>query len=278
MPSISHEVKGPMVNPTDRMAQLEARIAELEADAAVRRERQLPRPRIRLGRGARRVVVIGLVVALVVPAGVVLANHQFSDVPTGSSIHDDVEAIADAGVTTGCGDGKYCPSNPVTRGQMAQFMNRLGALDGQDPVVHADRLDGRHANELLRSTFMLEGASTPISLTPSQFGDDVVITAPTPGGVMVDAAFTFFGANCTTNCGAYGFVRHVESDIDSPFGIAWAGVSAHYGSASSQRLYPVQAGDNTFRLLMARDSTDGTINAYIASVNVMFIPFGPDGD
>jgi len=278
MPSISHEVKGPMVNPTDRMAQLEARIAELEADAAVRRERQLPRPRIRLGRGARRVVVIGLVMALVVPAGVVLANHQFSDVPTGSSIHDDVEAIADAGVTTGCGDGKYCPSNPVTRGQMAQFMNRLGALDGQAPVVHADRLDGRHANELLRAAYMAEGASTPVSPTPIQFGDDLVITAPTAGHVLVNAAFTFFGTNCTTDCGAYGIVRHVEADRLSPPGIAWAGVDAHYGSASTQRLYPVEAGANTFELLMARETTDGTITAYIATVTATFIPFGPDGE
>ena len=70
--------------------------------------------------------------ALAFPLGA-LAVHQFSDVPTAASYHDDVEALVAAGITTGCGDGKYCPADPVTRAQMAQFLNRLGSLDGNTP-------------------------------------------------------------------------------------------------------------------------------------------------
>jgi hypothetical protein len=100
---------------------------------------RVPRPRRPI------LITIAVTVMLALPAGMVLAIHQFTDVPTGSSIHDDVEAIANAGVTTGCTATTYCPNDPVTRGQMAQFMNRLGALSGQDPSVNADRVDGYDA-------------------------------------------------------------------------------------------------------------------------------------
>ena len=54
----------------------------------------------------------------------VAANHQFGDVATGASYHDEVEALVGAGITSGCGGGNYCPGSAVTRGQMAQFMVR----------------------------------------------------------------------------------------------------------------------------------------------------------
>ena len=79
-----------------------------------------------------------------------IASHQFSDVPTSHRFHDDIDAIADAGVTLGCGDGKYCPAAFVTRGQMAAFLNRLGALaEGTTPVVNADRVDGLDASAFM---------------------------------------------------------------------------------------------------------------------------------
>jgi len=105
----------------------------------------------RVPRPSRPILLtIAVTVMLALPAGIVLASHQFNDVPTGSSIHDDVEAIFNAGVTTGCGGGNYCPSANVTRGQMAQFMNRLGALDGQAPSVNADQLDGLDSSAFAR--------------------------------------------------------------------------------------------------------------------------------
>ncbi len=88
---------------------------------------------------ARRstIVLVFAVAALAFPLGV-WANHQFDDVPTGASYHDDVEALVGAGVTSGCGGGNYCPSSNVTRAQMAQFLNRLGSLDGDTaPSVNA---------------------------------------------------------------------------------------------------------------------------------------------
>jgi hypothetical protein len=36
----------------------------------------------------------------------------------------DINRIAQAGITGGCGLGRYCPSMVVTRGQMAAFLHR----------------------------------------------------------------------------------------------------------------------------------------------------------
>jgi len=50
------------------------------------------------------------------------ATATFSDVPTTNPQFRFVEALVAAGITAGCGGGKYCPDVPVTRGQMAVFL------------------------------------------------------------------------------------------------------------------------------------------------------------
>jgi len=85
------------------------------------------------------------------PLGVI-ASDNFADVPDSNTYHNDINAIAEAGVTTGCGNGNYCPSAFVTREQMAAFMNRLGALAvGKTPVVNAAKLGGHTADQFVRS-------------------------------------------------------------------------------------------------------------------------------
>jgi hypothetical protein len=47
---------------------------------------------------------------------------DFSDVPCPSTFADWVEALADEGISGGCGGGNFCPTNPVRRDQMAPFL------------------------------------------------------------------------------------------------------------------------------------------------------------
>jgi hypothetical protein len=64
-----------------------------------------------------------LVRALDLPAG---PTGRFTDDDT-SEFQTDIEALADAGVTLGCNppvDDRYCPTEVVTRGQMAAFLHR----------------------------------------------------------------------------------------------------------------------------------------------------------
>ena len=46
----------------------------------------------------------------------------FSDVPAGAFAASWIEDLAARGITSGCGGGNFCPTNPNTRGQMAVFL------------------------------------------------------------------------------------------------------------------------------------------------------------
>ena len=69
-------------------------------------------------------VALGVAIVVLIAPAIALASHQFGDVPTSASYHDEVESLVNAGITSGCGGGNYCPNQAVTRGQMAQFMTR----------------------------------------------------------------------------------------------------------------------------------------------------------
>jgi len=51
-------------------------------------------------------------------------NSHFADVPPGYWAENFIYAIFAAGITAGCGNNNYCPENPVTRAQMAVFLER----------------------------------------------------------------------------------------------------------------------------------------------------------
>lgn len=71
-----------------------------------------------------------LMVATVATSPPALAAGTFSD--DDGSVHEaDIEALAAAGVTKGCNppaNDRFCPEDPVTRGQMASFLTRALAL------------------------------------------------------------------------------------------------------------------------------------------------------
>ncbi|MEO6349851.1 MAG: S-layer homology domain-containing protein, partial [Candidatus Limnocylindrales bacterium] len=79
---------------------------------------------IEIRRPARRTVALLLGALLLAIPGVALANHQFGDVPNSNVFHDQISAMAGAGITAGFGDGGFHPSDPVTRQSMAAFMQR----------------------------------------------------------------------------------------------------------------------------------------------------------
>lgn len=56
------------------------------------------------------------------------ATATFADVQTGHPFFQYIEALADSGITAGCGGGNYCPDAPVTRGQMAVFLAKALGL------------------------------------------------------------------------------------------------------------------------------------------------------
>lgn len=52
----------------------------------------------------------------------------FSDVPVSSPYCRWIRELVNRGITAGCGNGRYCPDSPVTRGSMAVFLPGTFAL------------------------------------------------------------------------------------------------------------------------------------------------------
>jgi len=52
------------------------------------------------------------------------APPRFADVPLDHWAYAFIERLALSGITAGCGGGNFCPSSPVTRAQMAVFLER----------------------------------------------------------------------------------------------------------------------------------------------------------
>lgn len=78
--------------------------------------------------------------ALALPAS---PADAFSD--DAGSVHENaINALAAAGVTTGCGAGRFCPDDPMTRGQMASFLVRALAIPGADTDAFADDRSDMH--------------------------------------------------------------------------------------------------------------------------------------
>jgi hypothetical protein len=121
----------------------------------------------------RSVVAMAIALVLVVGAGVAAG----AELPPGGSFTDDngniheanIEAVRAADITTGCNpptSDKYCPDDPVTRGQMAAFLHR--ALDeilmpSQPPTPFVDAEDSLFASDIawLSATGVTKGCNPP---------------------------------------------------------------------------------------------------------------------
>lgn len=75
-------------------------------------------------------ILLLLALSLAASATALLSNGTFQD--DDGNVHEaNIEAIALAGITKGCNppaNDRYCPSSPVTRGQMAAFLRRALVL------------------------------------------------------------------------------------------------------------------------------------------------------
>jgi hypothetical protein len=95
-------------------------------------------PRHRQVRRVSLTTVIALVLTTAVSTAVIAA-HRFNDVPNSNQFHGSISWMADNGVTQGCDpdNNLFCPSDNVTRQQMAAFMRRFAQTFGTvgDQVV-----------------------------------------------------------------------------------------------------------------------------------------------
>jgi hypothetical protein len=66
------------------------------------------------------------------------SSGSFSDVCADNTHADDIERLLSAELTSGCGEKRFCPNDPVTREQMASFLVRALDLSGRDAYPFQD--------------------------------------------------------------------------------------------------------------------------------------------
>jgi hypothetical protein len=71
------------------------------------------------------------------------SKNYFTD-DDASKHHAAINALAASGITSGCGDGKFCPSGRVTREQMASFLTRGLALPPSSKNYFTDDDASKH--------------------------------------------------------------------------------------------------------------------------------------
>lgn len=98
----------------------------------------------------RRMLAVTAVVALALASAPIPAlsiSGTFTD--DDGSVHEpDIQAIAEIGVTQGCGPSLYCPDDVVTREQMASFLVRALGLQPLSSGPFVDLLPNVHAGDI----------------------------------------------------------------------------------------------------------------------------------
>ncbi len=226
------------------------------------------------------VAIVALFVALI--PGLAIAANPFNDLVPGSVHNSNIDAIYNAGITTGCvPNQQYCPTDFVTRQEMASFLARAAGLGTNAPVANAKTLSGIAANGLVRANAGAQG-STPVTVwTAFQTVATVTITAPGVGFVYLTGAVT---VNAVSSGNAYVSANIIDSTggfksypVSAMIGTTTASTSA--ATISPTVVFPVTGAHAvTYSLLVGKDaSSTGTTGATNATLSVLFVPFGPDG-
>ncbi len=270
-------------SPHDDIQELRDEVAGLRAELRSRREG--PRPWTRAVtrlRSMRRLTVVGIAALMLAVPVAVSASHVFSDVPTSNTFHTQIARLVGAGITGGCGSGKYCPNDPVTRGQMAAFFNRgLGrgtegifAIDDWDDLVleegaivsEADMISGGGGGgtgHVLGTGYLTLWTNEP-GVCPCEV--QLTLYNPTTGDFS-PTVFDAIGGDA---------VPTDDTDLEGPFWEATVNISY---------LFTVPSGSNqTYQLISKVVPTttpstpvDPMVTGWLASMEVVYVPWAGDG-
>jgi hypothetical protein len=270
--------------------------AELAAQRAVIAAQQARLARVerrrRLPRRALPILLAAFLVALIPLA--TLAANPFTDLTGG--VHDtDIDAIYNAGITTGCDPDEYCPEKNVTREEVASFLARTAGLGGNPPVANAltaqtagsaqtatsadnaNTVGGYAPNGLVRAA---RGGTANLNLLGSlDPGQAVTITAPAAGIILVTAsAVPNYAGGPDCPCNAYMQLVDTVSGERAP--LAAGTLATNFASTQlvSTWAFPVEAGQRTFRLEVDPEAQFGTDLTYFnQSLTALYVPFGATG-
>jgi hypothetical protein len=220
-----------------------------------------------------------LVGVLLVPAAVGAAVSRFTDVSDSSPFVNDIEWLADAGVTKGCNppaNDMYCPSDYVTRQQMAAFMHRQAKYfdaDDSGVVDNAEAVAG-YAPWDLNAAYALYDDSDWLGFADTAWSVALELEIVPPGdGMVYLTGFVDYGVPdssgarnlsvmvCTTvrcspdSWGAYLIEAYDETQV------------------VTTAVLPVDGDGDVLRLWM-RAPNLGPIDVGMRSLTALYVPFG----
>ncbi len=155
-------------------------------------------------------LIIALIVLSIVVATplAVMAAASFVDVPDTHTFSNDIQWLADAGVTKGCNppaNDRFCPDDNVTRAQMAAFMHRLA--DSQ--AVDAGTVQGLEAEDL-RPYVYTKRVVGPTEI-PGVRSFEPVVSLDLPAGMFLVQAKAYFWNNDTVD--TYADCRLITENV-----------------------------------------------------------------
>lgn len=225
--------------------------------------------------------VVVAAVGVLLPVAVATGQSRFIDVDDSSVFVDDIEWLAEAGVTRGCNppaNDRFCPGSAVTRAQMAAFMRRLAAVfdsDSDGVVDNAETVGGYLPAQLSHAYARydekpLQGfdAASWVKLSEVEFDPPMSGLVHVTGVVDYGTTDTEFGhvlaiRVCTKTCG------HAARGVDLA---KWGDVSPNVAQVVSNAVLPI-AEDETTVELWAR-VLNLPVDIRGRSLTVMFTPLG----
>ena len=99
------------------------------------------------------------------PPGIREASVDYFDDDVGSVFEDDINRLAQAAITKGCGPRRYCPTDSITRSQMAAFLSRAFDL----PSASVDYFDDDVGSVFEDDINRLAQAAITMGCGPHQF-------------------------------------------------------------------------------------------------------------
>ena len=191
-------------------------------------------PRIR-----RRVLVTTAVAVVAFAPTAAFASHLFSDVPNSHTFHGHISAIEGAGITHGCGDGKFCPEDPITRGQEAAFLER-GLGRAASSTVTLDTAIAAADGWVAIAGIDIDVPGVEGGLQQVVISGEV--TAVTDPGGLNDCGA---GQRCYVNAR----IRHITSGaVTSPSYYAFSPNTYHQELIGRQGMFTVASGNHRFEL------------------------------
>ena len=174
--------------------------------------------------------LVAMALLVVTPLAVIAAD-KFDDVPDSNIFHDDIAWLADADVTRGCNppdNTQFCPSDNVTREQMAAFMKRLA----QNQVVDAGWLEGRTAEQIV-SGFADSGPTGNVeTIDGVAMLEQLEIEAPADGYLQILGSASIISAGGSTMLVWIQVDNDTCDNTPSNIGSVGFGYGSHAGNAN----------------------------------------------